>query len=124
MTWKRSMARWMVCGVAALLLLAHPASAQTPICFKTSSSQIGCTPVTTATNPLPVTGAVTVTRVVNTLGLTSSVIIFNNTTCTGAKIGTFSTVSQNDVQINAAATVGICAQTAGVSAADITVYYR
>lgn len=54
------MLRLLVVGLASLLL-AGPAAAQAPVCFKTSSSQIGCTPVTTTTSPLPVTASGTVT---------------------------------------------------------------
>lgn len=45
--------------IGAALLIAGPAWSQAPVCFKTSSSQIGCTPVTTTTSPLPVTGTFT-----------------------------------------------------------------
>lgn len=50
----------LLVGAIAALLLAGSANAQSvPVCFKTSSSQIGCTPVTTTTSPLPVTGTFT-----------------------------------------------------------------
>lgn len=63
--------------------------------------------------------------IVNTAGATSSVIVYNNTTCTGAIIGTFSTLAQTAlVGINASATVGICATTAGGTPANITILYR
>ncbi len=214
------MRRWLIAGIAAFLL-AGPAFAQAPICFKSSASQIGCTPVTSTTSPLPVVGSftpsTTLTPVapatatatngvligsqydstqktltngqqaavslsprgavyvgvgaeaftvqpgntanttpwlvttagdsftniptstdtvvknsagtikaisINTGGTTSSAVVYNNTTCSGAKIGTFATLVQGAVQINASASVGICVTTAGGAAADITVYWR
>lgn len=62
--------------------------------------------------------------IVNTIGNTSSATVYNNTTCTGAKIGTFSTILQTSLQINATAGTGICVTTTGVGAADITVLWR
>lgn len=56
---------------------------------------------------------------VNTAG--TSVVFFNNTTCTGAKIGTFTTTAQISIKIDAAFTVGLCATTVG---GDITVLWR
>ena len=61
---------------------------------------------------------------VNTIGNASSATVFDNTTCTGTKIGTYSTILQNALIINAAAATGICVTTAGVGAADITVLWR
>lgn len=61
---------------------------------------------------------------INTIGTTSTATVYNNTTCTGAKIGTYSTILQNSLTINAAATVGICVTTAGGAPADITVLWR
>lgn len=48
--------RYGLIGLILLALGVSPAAAQAPICFKSSASQIGCTPVTTTTSPLPVTG--------------------------------------------------------------------
>lgn len=62
--------------------------------------------------------------IVATAGATSSVIIYNNTTCTGAIIGTFSTLTQASIPINAAASAGICATTAGGTPANITITFR
>lgn len=56
---------------------------------------------------------------VNTAG--TSVIFYNNTACSGAKIGTFTTAAQISIKIDAAFTVGLCATTVG---GDITVYWR
>lgn len=56
---------------------------------------------------------------VNTAG--TSVIFYNNTTCTGAKIGTFTTAAQTSILLNVAFTVGLCATTVG---GDITVLWR
>ena len=63
---------------------------------------------------------------VNTVGTTSTVKLYNDAdgTCSTGLIGTFTTTAQTYVQIPAAATTGICAQTAGAAAADITVYFR
>lgn len=64
--------------------------------------------------------------VVNTAGVGSTVKIFNDAdgTCSSGLIGTFSTTAQASVSINAAATIGICAQTAGGTPADITILWR
>lgn len=62
--------------------------------------------------------------VVNTAGATSNAIVYNNTTCTGAIIGTFSTLAQTVLNINAAAGIGICVTTAGGTPADITILWR
>jgi hypothetical protein len=56
---------------------------------------------------------------VNTAG--TSVVFYNNTTCTGAVIGSFTTAAQTSIIINAAFTVGLCATTVG---GDITVLWR
>ena len=61
---------------------------------------------------------------INAIGNASSATIYNNTTCTGTKIGAFSTIVQNVLIINAAATTGICVTTAGVGAADATILWR
>ncbi len=64
--------------------------------------------------------------IVNTPGTASTAKVYDNTTCTGTIIGTFSTVVQNALsQINAAALTGICVTTAdGGGAANITVLWR
>lgn len=63
--------------------------------------------------------------IINTVGTTSTATIYNNTTCTGAKIGTFSTVTQTALSaLNISASVGICITTAGAGAADITATWR
>lgn len=56
---------------------------------------------------------------VNTAG--TSVVFYNNTTCTGAVIGTFTTAAQTSIKVDAAFTVGLCATTVG---GDITVLWR
>lgn len=56
---------------------------------------------------------------VNTAG--TSVIFYNNTACSGTKIGTFTTTAQISIKIDAAFTVGLCATTVG---GDITVLWR
>ncbi len=83
--------------------------------------------ITTNTDTNVKGSAGTVKRVVvNTLGITSSVQIFNDAdgTCNSNLIGSISTILQNSITLNVAATVGICAKTAGAGAADITVTYR
>lgn len=64
---------------------------------------------------------------VNTLGTTSTLKLYNDAdgTCSSSLIGTWSTILQNSQQIGPInATVGICAQTSGAGAADVTIYYR
>lgn len=132
--------------ILALVLLPQLAEAQSQRnpCYNTalSNGNQNCIPVGTAT-PLPVlsqssfvnitTNADTVVKAssgvftgisVNTVGVTSSVIVYNNTTCTGTKIGTYSTIAQVVLNVNALATTGICVTTAGGTPADITVLYQ
>jgi len=126
--------------VLGLLLFPHLAQAQSSQrnpCYGTGSTG-NCIPVTT-TNPLPTyQGGATFTNIttstdtviktsagtlqgftVNTAG--TSVVFYNNTTCTGTKIGTYTTTAQTSILINAAFTVGLCATTVG---GDITVLWR
>jgi hypothetical protein len=78
------------------------------------------TNITTSTDTIIKTSAGTLQGfTVNTVG--TSVIFYNNTTCTGAKIGTFTTTVQISIKIDAAFTVGLCATTVG---GDITVLWR
>lgn len=56
---------------------------------------------------------------VNTAG--TSLVLYNNTTCTGATIGTYTTTAQTSIKIDAAFTVGLCATTVG---GDVTVLWR
>jgi hypothetical protein len=56
---------------------------------------------------------------VNTAG--TSVVFYNNTACSGTKIGTFTTAAQTSIIINAAFSTGLCATTVG---GDITVLWR
>lgn len=78
------------------------------------------TNITTSTNTVIKTSAGTLQGfTVNTAG--TSVVFYNNTTCTGATIGTFTTAAQTSIKIDAAFTVGLCATTVG---GDITVLWR
>lgn len=64
--------------------------------------------------------------VVNTAGVTSTASVYNDAdgTCSSGLIGTFSTVAQTSLTVNAAATVGICVTTTGGTPANITILYR
>ncbi|HEX5508936.1 MAG TPA: hypothetical protein VFX37_10575 [Pseudolabrys sp.] len=62
--------------------------------------------------------------VVNTAGTTSTATVFDNTTCTGSKIGTFSTTAVSSLTFGISAATGICVTTAGSAAADITILWR
>lgn len=115
--------------------LANAAPARNP-CYTTSGTN--CIDVGTVT-PLPVyQGGASFTNIttstdtiiktsagtlqgftVNTAG--TSMIFYNNTTCTGTKIGTFTTTAQTSIKIDAAFSVGLCATTVG---GDITVLWR
>ncbi len=78
------------------------------------------TNITTSTDTVIKTSAGTLQGfTVNTAG--TSIVFYNNTTCTGTKIGTFTTTAQTFILINAAFTVGLCATTVG---GDITVLWR
>lgn len=61
---------------------------------------------------------------VNTGGASSVATVYNNTTCTGAKIGTFSTAAAVFLPLNVRFTVGLCVTTATGTPADITVTWR
>lgn len=128
--------------LAWTLLVPHTALAQSQRnpCYNTNTGgqYSNCVGVGTAT-PLPVyQGGASFTNIttstdtviktsagtlqgftVNTAG--TSVVFYNNTTCTGAKIGTFTATAQISILINAAFTVGLCATTVG---GDITVLWR
>ena len=127
-------------GLLMLPTLAEAQTSRNP-CYTTtgqSGTMPNCIGVGTST-PLPVyQGGATFTNIttstdtviktsagtlqgftVNTAG--TSVVFYNNTTCTGAKIGTFTTTAQASIAINAAFTVGLCATTVG---GDITVLWR
>lgn len=78
------------------------------------------TNITTSTDTVIKTGAGTLQGfTVNTAG--TSIVFYNNTTCTGAKIGSFTTTAQASIKIDAAFTVGLCATTVG---GDVTVLWR
>lgn len=125
--------------------LANAQSQRNP-CYNSASTSNptnqNCIPVGTLT-PLPVSPQSSFTRIttnantvikassgifsgisVNTAGATSSAIVYNNTTCTGAIIGTFSTLAQIVLNVNAIATTGICVTTAGGTPADITILWQ
>lgn len=124
------------------LLYPHLAQAQSQRnpCYNTTttSQYVNCIGVGTS-NPLPTyQGGASFTNIttstdtiikttagtlqgftVNTAG--TSVVFYNNTTCTGAKIGTFTTTAQISIKIDVAFTVGLCATTVG---GDITILWR
>ena len=130
--------------ILALMLLPTLAQAQTSRnpCYTsqsvTAAGITNCIGVGTTT-PLPVyQGGATFTNItsstdtvikssagtlqgftVNTAG--TSIVFYNNTACSGATIGTFTTTAQTSILINAAFTVGLCATTVG---GDITVLWR
>jgi hypothetical protein len=131
--------------LVALLIcpqLAHAQSQRNPCYNTTASPTTNCIGVGIAT-PLPVSNPSSFTRIttdtntvvkaspglfsgisVNTAGVTSSATVYNNTTCTGAIIGTFSTLAQVVLNVNAIATTGICVTTAGSTPADITILWQ
>jgi hypothetical protein len=79
------------------------------------------TNIPTATNTVIKTSPGTLQGfTVNTAG--TSATFYNNTTCTGAIIGSFTTAAQTSIKIDAAFTVGLCVTTVG--AGDITVLWR
>ena len=131
----------------ALVFYPHFAEAQSQRnpCYYSganASSSSGCIPVSSV-NPLPISQQSSYTRittntntviktskgvfsgiVVNTAGATSSATVYDNTTCTGTIIGTFSTLAQISLNVGAIATTGICVTTAGGTPADITVLWQ
>lgn len=134
--------------ILALLLIPTLAQAQSQRnpCYNSASTSNptnqNCIPVGTLT-PLPVAPQSSYTRIttnantvikttkgvftgisVNTAGVTSSATVYDNTTCTGTVIGTFSTLAQVVLNVNAIANTGICVTTAGGTPADITVLWQ
>lgn len=134
--------------ILALLLIPTLAQAQSQRnpCYNTASSSNptnqNCVPVGTLT-PLPISPQSSYTRIttntntviktgkgvfsgisVNTAGATSTATVYDNTTCTGTIIGTFSTLAQVVLNVGAIATTGICVTTAGGTPADITVLWQ
>lgn len=61
---------------------------------------------------------------VNTAGLTSTLTLYDGTTTGGTKIGTFSTLAINSLQMRVAFSTGLFAVLAGGTPADVTVYYK
>lgn len=63
---------------------------------------------------------------INTIGTASTVKFFNDAdgTCSSGLVGTYATLVQNFIEVPAAMGTGICVQTAGAGAADITVFWR
>lgn len=130
--------------VLALMLYAPYAMAQQTVkaCVPTSNGN-SCQEVTPS-YPLPVslagashtnitTNTDTVVKaspgtfiglVVNSAGTTSTATVYDNTACSGTKIGTFSTVAQAALNFGINASTGICVTTAGGAAADITILWR
>jgi hypothetical protein len=60
---------------------------------------------------------------VNTVGLTSTVTFYDGISTGGTKLGTFSTLAQNSVQLNLAFTTGLFVVLTGGTPADITIAY-
>lgn len=104
---------------------AMPVTPATAAIFSTVPVGASFVNMTTATNTvIKSSPGVFVGVVVNTAGAGSTVTIYNNTVCAGDTIGTFSTVAQVSLAVNAIAPVGICATTTGGTPADITILYR
>lgn len=83
------------------------------------------TNITTATDTVVKVGAAGLAGIsVNAGGAGSSATVYDNTTCTGTKIGTYSTETQTVLQIGARAGTGLCVTTSGGTPADITVLWR
>jgi hypothetical protein len=61
---------------------------------------------------------------INTAGLTSSATIYDGTSTSGKKLGTYNTLSQNFIPANYAFTNGLFVVLAGGTPADITIAYR
>lgn len=90
--------------------------------FQAGSSH---TNITTDTNTVVKSSPGTFTGlIVNTAGTSSTATVYDNTACSGTKIGTFSTTAQTAITFGVAASTGICVTTAGSAAADITILWR
>ena len=61
--------------------------------------------------------------VVNTIGTTSSVTVFDNSAGSGTVIAVMSTLVQNSIEFNCSYSNGLTIVTSGGAAADITVVY-
>lgn len=61
---------------------------------------------------------------INTAGVGSNAIVYNDTSCSSTIIGNFNTTNQISLIINAAVSAGVCVTTSGGTPADITILYR
>ena len=83
------------------------------------------TNITTATSTQVKTGAGSFAGlVVNTAGAGSSATVYDNSACSGTKIGTFSTAAQASLPVAARFATGLCVTTSGGTPADVTVLWR
>lgn len=81
--------------------------------------------ITTATTTAVKASAGVIERlIVNSAGAGSTLVLYNNTAGSGAKIGTFTTAIQGSIEINAAFGTGLTAVSASGTPADITIVYR
>ena len=78
----------------------------------------------TAGNQIKTGAGVAASINVNTAGLTSAIVLYDGTSTSGTKLGTFSTLAQAVLPINLAFTVGLFAVLTGGTPADVTVAYR
>ncbi len=62
--------------------------------------------------------------IINTIGTTSTVTVYDNTAASGTKIATLSSVVQNFMLYDCKFTTGLTIVTAGGAPADITVVYK
>ena len=61
---------------------------------------------------------------VNTVGVTSAIVLYDGTSTGGTKLGTWSTLAQVALQLNLPFTVGLFAVLTGGTPADVTVSWR
>ena|ERR1700694_5974507 len=83
------------------------------------------THISTAATTTVKSGTGTLSRiVVNTIGGTSTLVIYDSVTGSGTVIGAFTTLVQGSFNMNIAFTNGLTIVTAGVTQADVTIIWK
>lgn len=100
-----------------------PVGTSTPLPVNTATSNYQN--ITTSTNTIVKGSPATIgSLIINTAGTGSTAKIYDNKTCTGTVIGTFSTTAQGTIPININTKTGLCLTTTGSPAANITLSFN
>lgn len=119
----KNLLRAVFCAALALTFLAAPALAVPTgtMVFKYNAYNN----ITTATTTLVKGASGLVAAIcVNTVGTTSTLVLWDSLTASGNKVGTWTTTAVGCYPIDAVMRTGITVVTTGSPAADITIYFR